>query len=84
MNIEEFIFLTYKDQPIVTKKFREEISRKYKLTNDESRNIFVKIHNYQVNKYGERLSHDKGIHSAEELITINRKARARYYERKNR
>lgn len=82
MDVHEFIFQMYKEQPIQTRKFREEIMKKYNLSNDEARDIFVRIHNYQANKYGERLSHDKGIHSTEELIIINKNARSRNYARK--
>ena len=61
----ELIYNLYKDETIKCENFRTEISRKYKLTDIEISNIYVKIVNYQIKKYGGRL--EKGTNM--ELLT---------------
>lgn len=61
----ELIFNLYKDEVVSIKKFRKEISKKYKLSDIEITNIHAKINNYQIKKYGGRL--EKGTNV--ELLT---------------
>ena len=78
MDIKEIIFKAYKDKPIMSKKFREAMRRDYKLTDDDIRNLYIKINNYQVEKYGCRLEkEDVTIHSKQEMLRINVNARTR-------
>ena len=56
MNVEEFIFNTYKNEVVMGKKFKREIMKKYNLTPEQIRNIFVRINNYQIKNFGEALS----------------------------
>ena len=51
----ELIFNIYKDTDIGTRKLRAIISKKYKLSDIEISNIYAKINNYQIKKYGEKL-----------------------------
>ena len=48
----KLIFNLYKDEVVSVQKFRKEISKKYKLSNIEITNIYAKINNYQIKKYG--------------------------------
>lgn len=85
MDIKKFIFNKYKDQPLIAKPFREKIEKTYNITPDEARDIFVRINNYQVKKYGGKLDNLKEIlpYSKEELYKIGDKARQRKYERRS-
>ena len=55
MDIEQYIFNVYKDQPLMAKQFKQEIIEKYHVSLDKARDIFVKINNYQIKKYGEKI-----------------------------
>lgn len=88
MDIEEFIFNTYKDGNIISKTFKEEIIKKYNVSKEQARNIFVRINNYQVKTYGERITKLVDVFLPEEMEKINQNARMRKYcrrtyERKN-
>ena len=86
MDIKELIFNIYKDQPIIAKQFKQEVIEKYHIDLDEARNIFVKINNYQIKKYGEKLDILKELipYSKEELYKMGRKANQRKYDKKKR
>lgn len=83
----ELIYNLYKDESIRSETFKYEISRKYKLTPKEISNIYIKIVNYQIKKYGGRL--EKGT-SIELLTREECKRRAgvlkaiKYYRSKRR
>lgn len=66
MNIEELIFNMYKDECIGARKLREIVSKKYKLSDIEISNIYARINNYQINKYGDRISANVEFLSTEE------------------
>ena len=85
MDIQEFIFNTYKDEPLIAKKFKQEITEKYHISFDEARNIFVRINNYQIKKYGEKLDILLELlpYSKEELHKINNNAKSRKYDRRS-
>ena len=83
MDIERFIFNTYKNEAIIGKTFKKEIMKKYNLTQEKASNIFVKINNYQIKNFGERLDINKTFYppySSEELSKkrINANARKSY------
>lgn len=88
MNVEEFIFNTYKNEAVIGKKFKGEIMKKYNLTPDQIRNIFVRINNYQIKNFGERLDINKTFYppySSEELSKKRANANARKsYKRSKR
>ena len=83
MNIKEFIFNTYKDQVVIGKTFKRKIIKKYNLTITEASDLFTRINNYQINKYGERLSIRKKEYTLEELNKISLYARIRKHQRRN-
>lgn len=84
MNVEELLFHQYKDQIIVTKKFKKEIIKKYNLTDEQARNIHVRINNYQIQTYGERIGRIDLQHyySKSEWKRINDNAKQRRYSRR--
>lgn len=84
MNLKELIFNMYKEEPIGARKFRAIVSKKYKLNDREISNIYARINNYQISKYGSRTSNEYEVKSTEEYrkIAINR--RTAKYERRNR
>lgn len=84
MDKVQLIFNLYKDKVIISKPFRLELSRKYKLTDEEIRNLYIKIQNYQIKKYGEIMTYDKDVYTAEELKIISRNAKQRRHDRKKR
>ena len=55
MNIEELVFNIYKEESMGSRKFRAIVSKKYKLDNRQIGNIYARINNYQVKKYGKRI-----------------------------
>lgn len=86
MDIEELIFNTYKDEPLIAKKFKREIIEKYHIPYEETRDIFVRINNYQVKKYGRKLDTflEVAPYSKEELDKIRSNAVQRRYDRRKR
>ena len=52
MDIEQFIFDTYKDTYVNCKKFKEMVKKNFGLDKNVISDLYVRITNYQVNKYG--------------------------------
>ena len=80
--IENFIFENEKDTPFRNgKEFYGFLRDKYKI--DKSPELYKKIVNYQINKYGEALNNTKLIdnHTKGECITKCVNARQRKYTR---
>ena len=86
MDKEELIFNIYKDQPLIAKKFKRKIIEMYHISLEESRNLFVKINNYQIKKYGRKLDTflEVAPYSKEELDKIRSNAVQRRYDRRKR
>lgn len=84
MNLKELIFNMYKEEPIGARKFRAIVSKKYKLSDIEISNIYTKINNYQINKYGGRINKDIILNTREEYKKIARDRRTAKYERLKR
>lgn len=84
MDKVEVVFNLYKDSVVVSKPFRAEVVRKYQLTKEQARDLYIRIQNYQIEKYGERITYDKTTCSSEERKTLNRNATQRKYEKKAR
>jgi hypothetical protein len=51
----KILFELFKDKPIAGRRFRGELTKTYKLSCKEVTELYVKIHNYQIDKYGQRL-----------------------------
>ena len=83
MDIKEIIFKAYKDKAIVTKTFRKDIARDYKLADEDIRNLYIRINNYQVKKYGNRLEKEGIVYrTKEELAMAGHLARDRKRKRR--
>lgn len=85
MDKNEMIFNLYKDNVIVSKKFKDEMKEKYGFSAWEADDMFVRINNYQIKKYGGRLEFNShtGL-TKEELKYQNRLAKQRENSRKYR
>ena len=86
MDREVLIFNIYKDQPLIAKKFKQKIIEMYHISLEEARNLFVKINNYQIKKYGRKLDtlNEYVPYSKEELYKIGNTARQRKYEKRRK
>lgn len=82
MDTKEFIFNKYKDEVVVSKTFRKEIKEKYSLSDKEISNLYVRINNYQVKTYGERLNTFEYT-TPEENERANHNASVRRYKKRN-
>lgn len=80
----ELIFNIYKDSVIFSKLFKMEMVKKYKLSDDEIRNLYVKIQNYQIDRYGNRLTREERTFTSQEKERVNVNARMRRYCRRER
>lgn len=78
----ELIFNMYKNDVVIAKSFKIEMIKKYKLSDDDIRNLYIRIQNYQINSFGNRLTYDNYNHSSQERLDDSRKARQRKYEKK--
>lgn len=86
MDVKKFIFDMYKDEVLETKKFKANIKKNFELSPREIHDLFVKITNYQIKKYGKVLTIDKGqmFLNTEECRQLARKAMQRKYNNKNK
>ena len=75
----ELIFNIYKDKTLIAKRFKQEIIKKFALPERTITDLFVKIQNYQIAKYGTKLSFNRDVYTKEELRKINVYARSRKY-----
>lgn len=89
MDIEEFIFIRYRDNIIVVKDFTSKMYKDFGLMKDDTIRIINRIFNYQRVKYGDILDCNNYMaHSKEELIKMSfnanqrRAALRRYRERR--
>ena len=78
----ELIFNIYKDSVVVSKPFKREMIRRYKLSDEEIRNLFIRIQNYQVEKFGGRLSWEEKSFSNQEKEIVNRRETQRRYDKR--
>lgn len=82
MNLEQIIFDMYKDSVIIAKSFKIKMIKKYRLSDEQIRNLYIKIQNYQIENYGNRLTYDSYNYSRQERLNDSRKARQRKYNKK--
>ena len=61
MDVKKLIFDLYKDDVIISKEFKRHIKEKFNLDSRTIHDIFVKIANYQIKKYGKGLEVDQGM-----------------------
>ena len=81
---EELIFEMYKDRPIKNARtFKGELRKKFK--NIDVSNLFVRITNYQISKFGRALMENNWENrSEEELRKITDRAKHRKYCKRRR
>lgn len=84
MDVEKIIFNIYKDEIIISKKFKDEIIGKFKVNRRKAHDIFVKIINYQIKKYGRKLENSVITPTKEESEKMQAAARARRNMKKNK
>ena len=88
MDVEEFIFQVYKDKPIYgAKRFKKECKDLYNYK--PSSDLYARIVNYQIEKYGEMIALGREIKFVENVGSKSFKARERnkrtsYYAEKLR
>lgn len=84
---EEMIFALYKDKIVTCNSFCEMCRKKYNINNPME--IYVRINNYQIDKYGTQLIHellddrDKCIEKCKRA-NIRKQTMKRYYSKNNR
>lgn len=79
----ELIFNMYKNKIVVSKPFKREMIKKYRLSDEDIRNLYIRIQNYQINNFGERLSYQDRKYTIQEKNTVNRQATQRRYCKRN-
>ncbi len=80
----ELIFNIYKDSVIVSKPFKKEMIKKYRLSDEEIRNLYVRIQNYQIKNYGGNLKFQERAYTSQEKQIVNGQATQRRYEKRSR
>ena len=80
----ELIFNMYKNNVVFSKPFKQEMIKKFKLSDEEIRNLFIRINNYQINNFGGVLTFQERKYSEQEKFIANRQATQRKYERKEK
>ena len=83
MNKEQLIFTMFKDEKIKCRKhLKAMIKKQFKdVTEEELKDITLKIYNYQVDKYGAVLLKMPESKTIDELNLIQRRAKQRKYEK---
>lgn len=80
----ELIFNLYKDSIVISKTFKREMAKKYLLSDDEIRNLYVRIQNYQIKNYGGNLKFQERAYTSQEKQIVNGQATQRRYEKRSR
>ena len=91
MNKEELIFNMKKNTPYRNaREFKGDIIKNLKIKDIDFKDVYAKIINYQIAKYGERLSVStevecwKGLGKQKSILSNNRKSKRKNYESKRR
>lgn len=82
MDKEEFIYLTYKDNVIKVKAFKEILKNTYHIIGDNATRIINRIFDYQKARYGDLLNNDNIWYTREELERIGIFARTRRHNKR--
>ena len=87
MDVEKLIFDMYKNEVLISKRFKNEIIKKFGVSSVTAGDIFAKIQNYQIKTFGERLQYGKDKTSYNEMLyksllarTRKRAKKVKYYE----
>ena len=83
MDIEEFIFIRYRDNVIIVSDMLQKLYHDFGFMRDDSIKVINRIYDYQREKYGDILDMDRSkvFYSMEELHKMNYNARIRKYQR---
>ena len=82
VNKEELIFNIHKNDSIEdTIKYKKELSKNYGLSDNEAHDMFVKIVNYQIDKYGCQIQKYNDYVSRDDYFTKHRRSLQRTYGR---
>ena len=65
---------------LISKTFKAEIIKKFKVTQREASDLFARIQNYQIKKYGKRLDFNESMHTKETAKHVQLVARTRKYQ----
>ena len=86
MDVKRLIFDLYKDDVIISKEFKRHVKEKFNLDSRTIHDIFVKIANYQIKKYGKGLEVDQGMYfmPREDIEHARVNSNSRRYYRKRR
>ena len=60
------------------------MAKKYLLSDDEIRNLYVRIQNYQIKNYGGNLKFQERAYTSQEKQIVNGQATQRRYEKRSR
>ena len=82
MNIEEFVFNTYKKQVVYYTKFKKKMIEQYKMNEDQIKRLANRIWDYQKEKYGDVLDLQFESKNKEEYQKLSMTARARKNNKK--
>lgn len=89
MDKEELVFNLKKDTAYKSSRdFKEDIIRNLKIKDIDFRNVYVRIINYQIRKYGEPLFTKieveswKGLGKQKSILSCQRRKKMRNYDRK--
>lgn len=82
MNSNELIFNIHKNDTIEdTIRYKKDLRQKYDLSVDEVHDLFARIVNYQIDRYGCQLQRYSDDNTLEVFLHKGRKARQRKYMR---
>ena len=85
VNKSELIFNIHKNDIIEDNiRYKKNLRQKYNLSVDEVHDLFVKIVNYQIDKYGYQMQKFTDYVSKDEYYHKNRKSKQRAYDKTER
>lgn len=84
MDVEELIFNMYKDEALISKVFKNEVMKKFGIDLKTASDLFARITNYQIERFGRKLDNFYEIPTPEENAINNRRFLQRMYMRKKR
>lgn len=84
MDVEKVIFEMYKDDAIISRIFKKEVMKKFGIDLKTASDLFARITNYQIKRFGRKLDNFYEIPTSEENLKTNNRANQRKYRRQGR
>lgn len=81
MDVEKVIFNLYKDDVVISSVFKKEVMKKFGIDLRQASDLFAKITNYQIERFGRKLDNFYQIPTPEENIQTGNRANQRKYRR---